>query len=252
MASNFLNNVGSNSAKALIDGIVSVGKAAIHCIMPDDIEYYLCSLELVDYKDNRIGFLSFTVMPEQIVESYTPIQTMIKTQRANVTTFNDSFQPVDISIAGTFGRKFRLLLNYKDPYKSDALNTFGKSKIISLNFGEILGAEVGVKSGYGMTKILEHILRAANMTDYNGKPFYLKFCNYSLNTAYICDVVNFNLNQSMANNCMWNYSFTLRAVSDIRGYKKLKNKLKELLPQVAANSIASGVTNIASGMLRTF
>lgn len=239
----------TNVAQQVIDSAMSVGKAALHAVMPDDIEYYLCSLELVNCKDERVGFLSFSVMPEQINENHTPIQTMVKTNNAVVTNFNSSFAPIDISISGTFGRKFRLLLDYKDP--KDVLTPGGASmQSISLDFGTIAGVSSGVKSGYGMTKILEHILRGANNVDVNGKPYYLKFCNYSLNTAYIVDVVNFSFSQSMANNCMWNYSFTLRAVADLRKYNSSKNKLKELLPQVASNSIASGLTNIVNGMTR--
>lgn len=248
----FLSGQATNVAQQIIDSAVSVGKAALHCVMPDDIEYYLCSLELVDCEDKRLGFLSFSVMPEQIVENHSPIQTMIKTNNAVITNFNSSFSPVDITIAGTFGRKFRLLLNYKDP--KDELNTYGSSKsnAISLDFGTVAGVSSGVKSGYGMTKILQHILESANKTDANGKPLYVKFCNYSLNTAYIVDVVNFGFSQTMANNCMWNYNFTLRAVAKLRKYNSTKNKMKELLPQIAANSVANGLTNIANGMMRAW
>lgn len=248
----FLSGQATNVAQQVIDSAISVGKAALHCTMPDDIEYYLCSLELVDCEDKRLGFLSFSVMPEQIVESHSPIQTMIKTNNAVVTNFNSSFSPIDITIAGTFGRKFRLLLNYKDPKRD--LNTYGAGKngAISLDFGSITGISTGVKSGYGMTKILQHILEGANCIDVNGKPLYVKFCNYSLNTAYIVDVVNFSFSQSMANNCMWNYSFTIRAVARLRKYDSTKNKLKELIPQVAANSVANGLTNIINGMMRAW
>ena len=113
--SNILKGVGGNVAQQVIDTAISVGKAALHCVMPNDIELYLCALELVDCKNTRMGYLSFSVMPEQISESFTPIQTMIKTHSGVVTTFNSSFSPIDIQIAGTFGRKFRLLLNYVDP-----------------------------------------------------------------------------------------------------------------------------------------
>ena len=216
--------------------------------MPDDFEYYLCSLELVNHKDERKGFLSFSVMPEQISESYTPIQTMIKTHNAVVTLFNDSFAPVDINIAGTFGRKIRLLLNYKDPW----IQTGGR-QFLALNFGKVAGVDVGVKTGYGMTKVLQHILNVSSKTEAeSGKPYYLKFYNYALNTAYLVDVVNYTVNQSMGSNMIWNYQMTLRAVAPLSSFSNIGNKMKNLLPEVAANSVANGVTNIVNGMTRLF
>lgn len=243
-----MKSQGTNVTQQLIDTALSVGKAAIHAAMPDDFEYYLCSLELVNHKDERKGFLSFSVMPEQISESYTPIQTMIKTHNAVVTLFNDSFAPVDINIAGTFGRKIRLLLNYKDPW----IQTGGK-QFLALNFGKVAGVEVGVKTGYGMTKVLQHILNASSKTEAeSGKPYYLKFYNYALNTAYLVDVVNYTVNQSMGSNMIWNYQMTLRAVAPLSSFSNIGNKMKNLLPEVAANSVANGVTNIVNGMTRLF
>lgn len=247
MLKNVINKQILNVGQQVVDTAISVGRAALHATMPDEIEYYLCSLELVDCQDVRVGFLSFSVMPEQIMESHNPIQTMIKTNNAVVTNFNKSFSPIDISVAGTFGRKFRLLLNYKDPSARKKMTSIAGA---SLDFGEVAGVSTGIKSGYGMTKILEHIFVKANTTDMNDKPYYLKFCNYSLNTAYLVDVVNFSFSQSLANNCMWNYSFTLRAVAPLLKYNSSKNKMKELLPQVASNAIANGLTNIANGMTR--
>ena len=243
-----MKSQGTNVAQQLIDTALSVGKAAIHAAMPDDFEYYLCSLELVNHKDERKGFLSFSVMPEQISESYAPIQTMIKTHNAVVTLFNDSFAPVDINIAGTFGRKIRLLLNYKDPW----IQTGGK-QFLALNFGKVAGVEVGVKTGYGMTKVLQHILNASSKTEAeSGKPYYLKFYNYALNTAYLVDVVNYTVNQSMGSNMIWNYQMTLRAVAPLSTFSNIGNKMKNLLPEVASNSVANGVTNIVNGMTRLF
>lgn len=243
-----MKSQGTNVTQQLIDTALSVGKAAIHAAMPDDFEYYLCSLELVNHKDERKGFLSFSVMPEQISESYTPIQTMIKTHNAVVTLFNDSFAPVDINIAGTFGRKIRLLLNYKDPW----IQT-GSKQFLALNFGKVAGVEVGVKTGYGMTKVLQHILNASSKTEAeSGKPYYLKFYNYALNTAYLVDVVNYTVNQSMGSNMIWNYQMTLRAVAPLSSFSNIGNKMKNLLPEVAANSVANGVINIVNGMTRLF
>ena len=243
-----LKGTATTALKSVADTIITVGKAALHAASPDDFEYYLCSLELVNYKGDREGFLSFSVMPEQISESHAPIQTMIKTHNAVVTVFNDSFAPVNINIAGTLGRKIRLLLNYKDPKFGTSGPVSQGRQFFTLNFGKIAGMEVGVKTGYGMTKVLEHILSYATKTDGEGKPYYLKFCNYALNTSYIVDVVNYDLNQNMGSNMIWNYSIALRAVAPLSAFENMQNKMKNLLPEVAANSIANGITNIAYAM----
>lgn len=244
-----LSGTKTTAIQSALDAAISVGKSAIHAVFPDDFEYYLCSLELVNHNGKREGFLSFSVMPEHISESHAPIQTMIKTHNGVVTIFNDTFAPIDISIKGTFGRKIRLLANFKDPKfnKKDGSITNAK-KFLSLDFG-IAGMQVGVKTGYGMTKILQHILDCSTTVDGAGMPYYLKFNNYALNTAYIVDVVNYDFNQNMGSNMIWNYSMTLRAVAPLSSFTNTKNKLKELLPEVAANSISNGLTNITSEMI---
>jgi hypothetical protein len=227
-----------------IDAVEQYGIAAVHSIVPDDIEYYLCSLELFTENKERVGFISFVVMPSQIVESHTPIQTMIKTNRGISTVFTDSFSPIDISIAGSFGRKFRLILNYTDP--NDVLDS--NNSFSSLNFGIIKGVNSGVKSGYGLTKLLEHILSRANKTEKN-KPLYLVFNNYSFNTSYVTDVINYSFNQNENYNMIWNYSIQLRAVADNRTFFSSESKTN-FLKTVSANSIATGLTNMVNEMTR--
>lgn len=226
-------------SKTVIDSVLEVGKSALHTIMPDDYEYYLCSLELYNSDFEKEGFLSFVVMPEQISENHVPIQTMTKTHRGIVTTFNETFAPVDISISGTFGKKFRMVTNSaKDPIK--------KSGILNINFGKLGNIGVGVKSGYGLIKILQHILEKSNKTDGKGRPYFLIFNNYAFNSSYIVNVVNYQFTQSYEQNMIWYYNITLKAVG--KKPKRKKEKWK-LLSQVASNSIANGLTKTITGMI---
>ena len=110
-----LKSAGSTALSGLVDAAIDFGKSALHALMPDDYEYYLCSFELYDSKMDKKGFLSFVVMPDQITESHSPIQSITKTHSGIVTTFNSTFSPVNITISGTFGKKFRIVSNYKDP-----------------------------------------------------------------------------------------------------------------------------------------
>lgn len=231
-----LNNLVSSTMNAVID----FGKSAVHALMPDDYEYYLCSLELYDSDYNKVGFLSFVVMPDQISENHVPIQTITKTHGGIVTTFNPTFAPIDITLAGTFGKKFRLISDYKDP-------THKKSGFLNINFGKLLNVNMGVKSGYGLTKILDHILKTANTLDDNGRPYFLCFNNYAFNTSYIVNVMNYNFSQSYEQNMIWFYQISLRAVGEKP--KKVGNKMGSLLGSVASNSIANGLTKVITGMV---
>lgn len=236
------SNIVSLSANSIADGLIQYKRGDLHAIAPDDYENYLCSFELFDSDRNRKGFLSFVVMPEQISESVSPIQTITKTNGGIVTTINPSFSPIDINLSGTFGRKFRIVSNLKDPAK-DLTGFF------NMNFGKFLNMSIGSKSGYGLTKVLQHILQYSNAVGKDTqKPYFLCFNNYALNTHYIVDVVNYSFQQSQNTNMMWYYNISLRAV----GYrpKSINGIDDSFLNSVASNAISNGLTNLITGMSR--
>lgn len=226
-----------SALNTVIDTAINAGKAAIHALSPDDFEYYLCSLELLDSSSERVGFLSFTVMPDQLVESHAPIQTLLKTHSAIVTTFNDGFSPINISLAGTFGKKLRVVSGMKKPNK--------KFSFLNFNGGKFLG-DTGIKSGYGLIKVLEDILKTSNELDMRGRPHTLIFTNYAFNTSYVVNAQNFQFHQGYENNMIWYYSVNLVAVGNKSAVKKEGLKL---LKTVGMNGIASGLTNIINNMI---
>lgn len=222
---------------------MTVGKAALHAIAPDNYEYYMCSLELINCSGEQIGFISFVIMPNNISESTTPIQTQVKTKNGLVTLFNDSFAPVSISLQGTFGRKFRLVTNMVNP------NENGKN-FFNGNFGKIGNIEAAVKSGYGLTKVLRYILKKANELDDQKRPYILLFNNYAFNTSYVVDVINYAFNQSVENNMLWFYEIQLKAVAPGSAVRNNNQNNAQLLETVASNSIAQGLTNIINDVKR--
>lgn len=228
----------------IVDAAIQFGKSALHTVMPDDYEYYLCSFELYDSKMNKKGFLSFVVMPDQITESYSPIQSVVKTNSGIVTTFNETFSPINITISGTFGKKFRIVSNYIDP-GSKQLRSGGGNFSLNLNVGNAFN--IGMKSGYGLTKILSNILQSSTETDNFGQPYFLIFNNYAFNTSYIVNVTNFQFNQGYENNMIWYYSINMTAV----GHKPRNktNHISKFLGSVASNSISNGLTNIITNMI---
>ena len=170
-------NSGITNALSIVE---SIGESALHMLAPDNFEYYQCSLELLDVEKNQVGFISFVVMPNNISESRAPIQTQVKTRSGIVTNFNDSFAPVNITLQGTFGRRFRIVTGIVDP-SPKRWNGWGN--FFNGNMGKAMfGFETAYKSGYGLTKVLKFILEKANELDSKGRPYILLYNNYAFNT----------------------------------------------------------------------
>ena len=222
---------------------MTIGKAALHAMAPDNYEYYMCSLELIDCSGNQVGFISFVVMPNNITESTTPIQTQTKTKNGMVTLFNDSFAPVNISLQGTFGRKFKIVTDMVDPSEK------GKN-FFNGNIGKIAGIGIAVKSGYGLTRVLQYILKKTNELDTQGRPYILLFNNYSFNSSYVVDVMSYSFNQSIENNMLWFYELQLKAIAPGSAVRSSKQNNAQLLKVVASNAIAQGLTNVINDVKR--
>ena len=161
----------------------SIDESVLHMLAPDNYEYYMCSLELIDCQSNQVGFISFVVMPNNISESASPIQTQVKTKGGLVTMFNDTFAPVNISIQGTFGRRFRLVTGVVNPADK---RWAGWGNFFNGNLGKAMfRIETAYLSGYGLTKVMKYILEHATKLDSNGMPYVLIFNN----SAFICHII---------------------------------------------------------------
>lgn len=238
-------NSGISSALSIVE---SVGESALHMLAPDNYEYYQCSLELLDVDKNQIGFISFVVMPNNISESRAPIQSQTKTNSGIVTTFNDSFAPVNITLQGSFGRRFRIVTGIVDP-SPKRWNGWGN--FFNGNFGKAaFGFETAYKSGYGLTKVLKFILEKANELDSQGRPYILLYNNYAFNTSYVVDVVNSSFNQGIENNRMWYYEISLKAIAPASAVQTEGQSNAKLLKLVASNAIAQGLSNIVKDVKR--
>jgi hypothetical protein len=221
---------------------VTEGRVALHAKNPNDFEYYAMSLELVDSQFNTLKIMHFPVMPTAIAISRTSPLNIKKTGHAYFTQYTDAFQAYNLSIQGTFGRKFRLLIHKEESDK--------RLKDYDLN----------VKTGYGTTKLLEDmILQSQEVAESNTKGStnhkFLILYNLTFNQQFIIEVMNFQFNQSMENNTMWNYSLDIRALGDVRqlqGFdseKSLKNLLTNAKLNKQANTVFDNLT--AGGVFRT-
>lgn len=236
-----ISNTINSTIESLSSAVVSMGQSAVHSLIPNEYEYYLCAFTLYDSSKSKVGYMSFIVMPNQITESHTPIQNLVKTHGGIVTVFNSSFTPVDITIAGTFGKKWRLITGMTDPNSS-------KSSSGILNSG-ILSGGITVHSGYGLTKLLERIIERTTQLDDNNKPYTLIFHNYAFNTGYIVNITNYTFSQSYEQNMIWQYQITMKATGDESAFSSSGSSLLSTLSTVANNAISNGLTSIVSGMI---
>lgn len=225
------------------DAIITNGRALVHAKNPDDFEYYAISFELVDSEFNSLRIFHMPVLPTAISIGRTSPLNIKKTGWGYFTQYSDAFQARQISIQGTFGRKFRLIVNKEESDK--------KLKDYDLN----------IKTGYGVTKVLEEMLLQSqqaskkNTNDLGNSVIeenhkFLIMYNLTFNQQFVVEVMNKSFTQSVENNMMWNYQIELRAVGDVRnliGYD-LDKSLKNLLTNAKLNSNLNTVfNNITAG-----
>ncbi len=152
----------------------------------------------------------------------------------------------DISIQGTFGRRFRTIVGAKE-----VKNGVAKFPILGGNLGfNFMGGGVMIKTGYGLTKMLKNMIEASTELDANNKPCVLIFNNYALNTQYVVEVLQSSFSQSVENNMLWYYSLEMKAIAPASAVKVQKRN-NSLLRNVASNAIASGIGNVLMDVKRS-
>lgn len=236
----------------------SLGKAALHTLFPNDFEYYMIALELVDSKGYTIDYLSFPVNPRSLRQSDVQL-TNIKQSLGGVTVIKSpTFVPKDIKISGDFGRNFKVLIQ---PFSKDTFKAFGggmsvkdgvwkktdnpsKNKLGALV--KKIGLNAQIKTGYGATKLLQAICDKSGGVDLDGNPVRLYLYNMALGESYLVEVISADFEQSYpTSNMLWNYDLTLKAVAPITGTKK--GSKKSQFAKMAFSALAKGATELARG-----
>lgn len=236
---------------ALAGAIVDVGRAGLHVLGPDNFEYYMCSLSLRNRNMEEVAYMSFPVMPNNIMESQQAVASVTKTNKGIVTQFSSSFNPKDISIQGTFGRKLRLILGNKEFVPKAEAGFAMAQKFFNGNIGingGIAGTDLLIKTGYGLTKMMQRILDAAYAGDDDG-PYIVVFTNYAFNTSYVVEPLQRSFSQSTENNMIWYYNVEMKAVADWSDLSKGEN-IGKFMGQVAANAISNTLTKVLNSAMR--
>jgi hypothetical protein len=236
---------------ALSGAIVDVGRAGLHVLGPDNFEYYMCSLSLRTHYMKEVAYMSFPVMPNNIMESQQAVASITKTNNGIVTQFNSSFNPKDISIQGTFGRKLRLILGNKEFVPQAAAGFAMAQKFFNGNIGingGIAGTDILIKTGFGLTKMMQRILDAAYSGDEDG-PYIIVFTNYAFNTSYIVEPLQRSFSQSTENNMLWYYNVEMKAIADWSDLSMGEN-IGKFMGQVAANAVSNTLTKVLNSAMR--
>ena len=73
----------------------------------------------------------------------------------------------------------------------------------------------GVKTGFGVTKILQAMLNKSSGVGANGKPFRLYLYNLALGESYLVVVPpnGFTLSQNLQKNMIWEYSINFTIIA---------------------------------------
>lgn len=238
----------SGVAQSFASIVGAAGRALIHTQWPDEFEYYLMTLELVE-DEVTIETLSFPVMPNSITISNTTTKSITRTSYGVVSLENPSFNPLDIRISGSFGRRMRYIAN-RDGTKATLLGV--ASSVAKATFPGISAAagllqkreefDKNIKTGYGVSKIMENMMLKASSLSESGKPYMLFLYNFAFNSHYLVEVVNFEFSQDLSSNMMWNYNVSFRAVAPADSISGML--IKRTSQRLNADVLQKGVNNI--------
>lgn len=231
-----------------------LGMQTLASVYPYDFEWYMCALELTDSKDNTIDYLAFPIQPDSIQKTE-PTRNNIKKSMAGVTVLsNDAYVPQDITIRGSFGRQFKLLLNFKQITGNSVQYSVANGvyslyqmsgKASSINYSNFNAA---VKNGYGIIKILQAIVSKSVGLDDEGKPFKLYFYNMALGESYLVAIPpsGVQFSQDVSKNMVWSYSITMKTLAPLDAVKT--EEKGSLGKELAVASISAGVSMLAQGV----
>lgn len=236
--------------------LASIGRAGLHSLFPNEIEYYFCALELVDSIGATIDFLAFPVVPN-ISQNNPQVTNIKKTAGGIVSLSSSTFVPKNITLNGDFGRKFRILLGGAGDISFSAINLSAKSGVFTKqdqgslskksNFSiRKLVFNPSLKTGYGAIKLLQAICDKSTGLDEFGNPVQLFFYNPTLGEEFIVKVTDLNLNQSKEKNMIWAFSLNLKAIAPLVGVFGNSTLTKSLVLLLAQNNIQKGINVVAS------
>lgn len=235
------------------DLLVNTGKAGLASLYPKDFSYSFISIELVDSQNNTVDYFSWPVLPDEIRETHTELTTIRKTMGGVNVLKNPTFNPRQISMRGTFGRTFKLILGQQTVefagFGFSIQN--GKFNVSTPNLldGDIPQFSSFAKTGFGCVKILEAMKEKSKKLDQYQKPHSLYLYNPILGNNY---QVEFNTFSHMQDSGQYNmipaYSLQLTAVASLDAILGRRASVKSALKNMSLGNLQKMANNIASNL----
>lgn len=248
------SGIANSAANKALNLIQNLGRSVVATQYPDDFEYYMCSLELVNSRGNTIDFFTFPIMPDGINKIEPKRNTVRSTLGGLVVLSSPTAVTQTISLQGNFGRMFKILLSGNTPSLQGIAFSLsaGKKKLYQIqgkNTSSLKGLpfDVGIKTGYGCVKILQSIIDKSNGVDETGKPLRLYFYNMAFGESYLVAVPpsGVSFTQNLQKNMIWEYNLNLSSIAPLEavvGSTKIKTTL---LKACAADAIQKSVNGLA-------
>jgi len=245
-----------NTLRKYDQAVNSLGRSGLNIAFPNEFELYVCAFELVNTKRETISYFIFPIMPTSISERIPQINTIKRTNNGITTLTSPGYVPTSISLQGNFGRKFKFILNGQSGTEFAASfttkNSFFRGNknidVLSIATGVADAFDKNVKSGYGLTKILESIIESSKLVDEDGNGYTLIFHNLAFDRVQIVKVEDFTINMDQSSNMMWNYNLQMTTLGDARNYyaetKGMKSLKGSSFSQKAIGNVLDQVTRL--------
>ena len=214
------------------------GRLLLNSLFPNDFEYYIMAFEVVNGDGIPTDRMVLPVLPQNISINKQKIKNIQKTG-AGITVFqNNTFEPIPITIQGTFGRRLRLMLG---SFESTEEQTTNPNQFF-----------LNVKTGYGALKQLERIYEKDGQLDGNNVPFRINFYNLAFNQSFVVEMNNLQVRQDEGNNMIWYYTLNMTAVglAEAGGFEFEQSKFAALgVGNKVINELATDARSIISSFL---
>jgi hypothetical protein len=232
--------MGVQAAIAQRNGLLnSIGRSGLNMKYPDEFELYVIALELTDENFITQQYFVFPINPSSIEETEPKLTNIRKTLGGITVLRNTTFVPTQISLSGTFGRNFKVLIGekYEDFLHGFALRDGRSAKTGLPQFDQTIGNgakdlfDNRIKTGYGCIKILEDIIQQSTQIDANGSMRRLIFHNPALGNSYLVEPGTLTFKMNEQSNMIWNYSLQLTSVAPLESIfssDAIKSAAKEL------------------------
>jgi hypothetical protein len=228
-----------------------VGKAGLHAMFPNEFEYYALTLELTNSSGDMIEYLTFPVNPESMSYDSQSLVNIKKTMSGISALDNETFNTRSIQITGTFGRKFKLLIN-NEIHKVGSLSG-GEDTIV----GQVKNVKDGsmkikdavfdpkLKTGYGTIKILESMIEGSRQYDVKNRSNRLFLYNPALGHNWLvkCNSLHFEQDRT-SSNMLWKYNLQFTVIAPMNEVKN-ENERGSLLKSTGIASLQSGLNTLA-------